>query len=542
MITLRLIAASWLPTQQLERYAWIVRNGADTVSVEHVTREASQLRAEVLVTGRARLNVVAATSTEGCVTGAEVRVFPWGSAPDATPLQQVEVRLDGDSARVAVQARDVSRTLAISAHGARFVLAGDSYAASALVVDCALASGVDSVDVPVVAFPNLRTALVGVRRHGDTVTVVMGDTSYVQLDPSGRPVHVQIGGDVVLERVAPDSARAEAEGPDYSAPPGAAYTAEDVVVPVEPGVVLAGTLTLPGDLSDPVPAVVTVSGSGPQDRDGFVDIAEGWRPFRQLADALGARGIAVLRFDDRGVGRSTGDFGSSTELTAAADVEGAIAYLRARPEVDATRIAVLGHSEGSRVAMIVGARDASLAGLVLLSGAADPRAAVRAQALWVAEHDPSLTGFSRDSLLALVDRQWDSLATTSAREVYRWDAVALARRIHMPVAVFQGATDRQVPADQADSLGAIFRRTGNTDVTVRVFPDVNHLLVHDTNGDFLAYYELPNAKVAEEVLSAIAGWLTVRFGRRKTGSGERHCSVWVCHPISRSHPDRSCLS
>lgn len=516
MIGTILLAALAIQTPQAEQYQWIARNGDDTVSVERVTRRPSELRAEILVPRSARLSVVASTTAQGCVTGADVRVFPWGSAADATPLRRVEVRLDGDSVRIAAQAGDIARTATVPAPGARFVLAGDSYAASILLVECALASGSDSVDVPVVAFPNLRTVTAHVWRRGDAATLALRDTSQVELDAAGRPVRVNVGGgSVVLERVAfDDVGPAPATSPDYSAPPGAPYTAEDVTVPVEPGVVLAGTLTLPRHRPSRLPAVVTVSGSGPQDRDSFVDIAEGWRPFWQLAEALAARGIAVLRFDDRGVGASTGDYASGTELTAAADVAAAIAYLRARPDIDPMRVAVLGHSEGARVAMLVGAADSTLAGLVLLSGAADTRAAARAQALWVAGHSPSAQSVSPDSVIAAVDRQMDSLAVSGRREVYRWNAAGLAQRIRAPVAVFNGATDRQVPADQADSLGAVLRRAGNADVTVEVFPDVNHLLVRDPDGDFLRYDRLENADVADVVLAGVGSWLAERFGTR----------------------------
>lgn len=509
MIAIAVFTALSLQTPGIERYQWVVLHGQDTLAVERVTREPAALRAEVLVPLRARLTVVAATDGHGCVTGTDVKVFPWGSAADATPLQHVEVRLDGDSVRVAAQARDVSRNVALPASGARFVLAGDSYAASALIVECALSSGKDSVDVPVVAFPNLHMATLGVRRHGRTAIVAGNDTSRVSLDDRGRPARVEIGreGTVLVRAPLDPTTGTVSTPPDYSAPRGALYTAENVTLPVEPGVSLAGTLTLPRDAHGPIPAVVTVSGSGPQDRDCYADIANGWRPFREIAEALATRGIAVLRFDDRGVGGSTGDYASGTERTVAQDVRAAINYLHTRPEIDPARVAVLGHSEGARVAMLVGAEDSTLAGLVLLSGAADPRAAVRAQALWVVEHNPNGSRVPRDSVIALVDRQMDSLAVTGQREVFRWDAVALAKRIHVPVAVFQGATDRQVPADQADSLGAVFRRTGNRDVTVRVFPDVNHLLVHDPDGDFQRYDRLADANVATEVLNAVGDWL-----------------------------------
>jgi dienelactone hydrolase len=516
MIPIALMAALSLQVQDVGQYGWIVRQGHDTVSVEQVTRRPGELRADVLVPGRARLKVVASTTPHGCVTAASVSVFPWGSAPEATPVQRVEVRLDGDSVRVAAQARDVSRTGVVPAPDARFVLAGDSYAASVLVVECALASGADSVDLPVVAFPNLRTRTVGVRRHGTLVTVVGDDSARVWLDESALPVHVEVGrGGVVLERVAlAQIVTAGVDASDYSAPPGAEYTAENVTVPVERGVVLAGTLTMPRNASEQMPAVVTVSGSGAQNRDSFAAIAGGWRPFRQIAEELAAHRIAVLRFDDRGVGASTGDYATGTEVTAAADVRAAVAYLRRRPDIDPGRIAVLGHSEGARVAMLVGAGDSALAGLVLLSGAADTRAAMRAQALWLAEHTSGAPAISRDSLIARVDREVDSLAVTARREVYRWDAARVAQRIRVPVAVFHGETDRQVPADQADSLGVVFKRSGNADVTVQVFPGVNHLLVHDAVGDFLQYERLESADVAEEVLTALGNWLAARLGRR----------------------------
>jgi pimeloyl-ACP methyl ester carboxylesterase len=506
MIGAVLLAALSLLAQDVERYAWIALNGRDTISVERVTRSGGELRAEVFVPSRIRLAVAAAITPQGCVTGAEVRAFPWGSAADATPLQVVVVRLDGDSVRVAVRARDVSRNAALPRAGATFVFAGDSYAVMALAVECALSSGRDSVDLPTVAFPNLRPLTVRLRRSGSSVTVVTGDTSRVTLDDGGRPIQVEIGtGGVVLARVPFDAALLPtANAPDYSAPPGAPYAAEDVRVAVEPGVVLAGTLTLPRRAHGRVPAVVTVSGSGPQDRDCFADIGGGWWPFRQLAETLAEQGIAVLRFDDRGVGASTGDYASGTELTVAADVNAALRFLRSRPEIDPARLTVLGHSEGARVAMLVGAGDTTLAGLVLLSGAANPRAAARAQVLWIADHGPNPGAVRRDSLLALVDRQMDSLAATARREVYRWDALALARRIRAPVAIFHGATDRQVPADQADSLAVVFRRAGNANVTVRVFPDLNHLLVHDPSGDFLQYHRLENAAVDSELLAAVA--------------------------------------
>jgi len=518
MHLLLLLALPALQIQQAEeRYGLLTLRGTDTVAVETVTRRPGQIVSEISVPNRARLSVTAVLTPDGCVTGLTQDIYPWGAGADATPLRHAHVWLGGDSVHIEASAGEIARTMTLPAPGAEFLLSEDVMALGTQIVECALSRG-DSVDLPVVANPGARVITVPVRRDGDRVTLVTSDTVRVELGQGGRPQRVEIGrgGDVVL-RVPVDATTDAPPPPDYAPPPGAAYTAEDVAIPVAGGVTLAGTLTLPRDGAEPLPAVITVSGSGPQDRDCYADIGGGWRPFREIADALSSRGVAVLRFDDRGVGASTGDFASGTELTEAEDVKAALAYLRARADIAADRIAVLGHSEGARVAMLVGAEDSRLAALVLMAGAADTRAAVRAQALWAAEHGENPHAMPRDSLIALVDRQFDSLAATSKREVYRWDAEALAQKAKMPVAIFQGATDRQVPADQALALQAVFRKAENPDVTVRVFPGVNHLLVRDESGDFLRYDELKSGQVAPEVLQAIGDWVTAKLGGRTPG-------------------------
>jgi len=505
-----MLALLALQADQTERYGVIVTRGADTVAVERVLRGAAMVRSEVFVPGRARLEVAAGIDGAGCVSGAVVSVYPWGSAPGGTPLQRVSVQLDGDTVRVDARAGDVNQVLSRAFPGARFVLPGESDAVSALIVECALATGGDSVDVPVVAFPGLRGMNVRVLRRGGEAIVITTDTIRVGLDARGRAARVEVGiGGRLITRVA---AR-EVDGldfamPDYSAPAGAPYRAEEVSFEVEPGVVLSGTLTRPLEPAGRLPAVVTVSGSGPQDRDSHAAIAGGWRPFRQFADTLSRSGIAVLRFDDRGVGESTGDYGAGTERTAAKDVLAAVAFLRGRPDIDAGNIVVLGHSEGVRIAMLAAEEDPGIAGLVLLSGAADTRAAVRAQALWLAERSPQASSISRDSLLARIDRQMDSLAVAGNREVYRWDADAVARRIRAPaIAIFHGETDRQVPSSQAEALAAVFHRASKPGVSVRIFPGLNHLLVPDQDGDFTRYDELPSARVDASVLGALADWV-----------------------------------
>ena len=142
------------------------------------------------------------------------------------------------------------------------------------------------------------------------------------------------------------------------------YRDDGVTVASIPGVTLAGTLTVP-DGAGPFPAVVLVTGSGPQDRD---EALLGHRPFAVLADVLARRGIAVLRYDDRGVASSTGDFRSSTTADFAQDAQAAAEWLAARPEVSS--VGVVGHSEGGEIAPIVADASSDVDFVVLLAGPA----------------------------------------------------------------------------------------------------------------------------------------------------------------------------
>ncbi len=122
------------------------------------------------------------------------------------------------------------------------------------------------------------------------------------------------------------------------------------------GVMLAGTLTLPSG-KGPFPAVVLITGSGPQNRD---EELLGHKPFLVIADALTRRGIAVLRYDDRGTAQSTGDFGKATTADLATDGEAAVVWLKTRKEINARRIGLIGHSEGGIIAPMVASRDKNI--------------------------------------------------------------------------------------------------------------------------------------------------------------------------------------
>ncbi len=304
--------------------------------------------------------------------------------------------------------------------------------------------------------------------------------------------------------------------PAYFAPAGAPYTAEEVTVRTPAGFTLVGTLTLPAGARGPVPAVVLISGSGPQDRDSQIPGIAGYRPFRQIADTLSRRGIAVLRLDDRGFGRSGGNAAEANSADLADDTRAAVAYLRGRREVAPDRIGLVGHSEGGVIAPMVASADSRIRAVALLAGPSRiGRDVLLYQNRQAVDAMPGFTPVQRDSIMATLPARLDSLAAAN-----RWygfylgyDPLPTARRLRSPVLVLQGATDRQVTADQAPELAAAIRAGGNRDVTLRVVPGVNHLFLRDPEGtaDVQRYAGLPSKQVPPEVLGALADWLAAKL-------------------------------
>lgn len=342
--------------------------------------------------------------------------------------------------------------------------------------------------------------------------------------------------------------------PQHPQPPFP-YRAEEVTVPSVPGVTLAGTLTLPqGD--GPHPAVLLVSGSGPQDRD---ETLLGHKPFLVLADYLTRRGIAVLRVDDRGTGASTGRFMGATSDDFARDAEAAVRWLRARPEVADDRVGIVGHSEGGLIGPLVASRTPEVAFLVLLAGPGIPssellvmQGALISRAGGDTEREIERTGalqrqmFSairsiadsaalRDTLQAIARRYQASLtpeerASPDASDAtfaaaigtlispwYRWflryDPAAALRATRVPVLALNGALDLQVSADE--NLAAIereLRAGGNRDVTVEKLPGLNHLFQTARTGAPSEYAEIEET-FSPAVLQRIADWILQRAGR-----------------------------
>jgi dipeptidyl aminopeptidase/acylaminoacyl peptidase len=204
---------------------------------------------------------------------------------------------------------------------------------------------------------------------------------------------------------------------------------------------------------------------------------------------------------------------------AADDVRAALDWLRRRAaergDVDPRRLALLGHSEGGVIAPIVADDDPGVAALVLLAAPAytGRRVSIAQQRDAIAARMPGASAAARDTAFRRNLARADSAAAAVPWLRFWWayDPLPTARRVRAPVLILQGATDRQVTPEQADTLAAAFRAGGNQAVTVRVFPATDHLLLADPSGAPAGYTALPSRAVRPEVLGAVADWVAARL-------------------------------
>lgn len=282
---------------------------------------------------------------------------------------------------------------------------------------------------------------------------------------------------------------------------------------------LAGTLTMPSG-PGPFPAVMLISGIGPQDRDATL---AAHKPFWVVADNLTRRGIAVLRVDDRGTGKSEGGAAGQTLEDITTDALAGLEFLKQQPGIDPTRMGLVGHSEGGMVAPLAAVRSNDVKFVVTLAGMGvpgDQMMAVQAETLaraagakedtilqnraiqkvvfdvlraesdtrnayvrLTAEFQTMKSGlpttqrslFEAPGLEAAVQRRYAAVSAPEIRSVVLANPAEMFRRVTVPVLALNGSKDAQVPASlNLPAMAAALAAGGNTDFTVAVLPGLNH--------------------------------------------------------------------
>ena len=299
---------------------------------------------------------------------------------------------------------------------------------------------------------------------------------------------------------------------------------------------LAATLTIPPG-EGPFPGVVLITGSGPQDRD---ESLMGHKPFLILSDYLTRKGIAVLRADDRGTGKSTGNFADATTADFATDTEAGVAYLKTRSEVDPHRIGLIGHSEGGIIAPMVAARDPDVAFIVMMAGSGVPGDEILVAQLQAIEeasgksHEEATKDAAKErEILTLVETEKDEavlakeLKDKMAGEVSQaqigaeikaftspwfryfmtYDPAAALRKVTCPVLAINGEKDTQVPPKQnLPAIRKALEQAGNKHFEVEELSGMNHLFQTARTGAPSEYAEIEET-MSPVALDKMASWI-----------------------------------
>jgi len=335
-------------------------------------------------------------------------------------------------------------------------------------------------------------------------------------DESGRMIRFSVPAQS-LEVVRQDIASVSSRSVPISRP-----NDEQVSIPSN-GFSLAGTASKPSRAgAGKVPAVVLVGGSGPMDRDG---VAFGIPILGEIAGALSDAGFIVMRYDKRGIGQSGGRAESAGLADYADDVRAAVRTLSKRKDVDAKRIAVIGHSEGGEVALLAAAKDDHIAavGLIATPGVTGAELVLAQQkrlldqsTMSAAEkaakvdtqkqiHEAVRTGKGLDQLPPEVRRAVDNMEFQSLLVA---DPAQIMPKVRKPLLIVQGELDSQVEPSNADRLEALARKRKNAPpVEVVKVPAVNHLLVPATTGEIDEYGRLTDRHVSSAVTQALVTWL-----------------------------------
>ncbi len=316
------------------------------------------------------------------------------------------------------------------------------------------------------------------------------------------------------------------------------------------GVSLSGTLTLPGKAT-PCPAVILVHGQGPLDRD--MSIAH-LRPFKTLANHLQAKGIASLRYDKRGVGKSEGNFGSVTRKELAGDVVAALAFLERHEAITPGRIGLIGLSEGGVIAPMVASACDDVALVVLLAAPAvsgrenlslsfssfaeasrahdlstrelkqrldrlmdlvsldSPLPEDRVEAMQLAESVAPLVINKRTNMVlggadVTADQFIGLLSSPCMQETVDSNPETDLSALTCPVLALYGDKDRHVPArENAAAMKRSLEAAGNRDYTIETIADCNHLFQLCATGYPDEYFTIDH-DISPHVLERVSRWI-----------------------------------
>jgi uncharacterized protein len=341
---------------------------------------------------------------------------------------------------------------------------------------------------------------------------------------------------LVLHRV---KDKAELEPPRRPQNPTRPYPYHDEDVAYEnkvQNVTLAATLTIPPG-TGPFPAVLLITGSGPQDRD---ESLMGHKPFLVLSDYLTRHGIAVLRADDRGTAKSTGNFARATTADFATDTEAGIAYLQTRAEINPHKIGLIGHSEGGMIAPMIAARNPHVAFIVMMAGPGvrgDEILVGQVQAIDLASgksaEDTANDVAEERDVLKLIETEKDDAALekglkeklsvdageaqvgaqikilTSAwfRYFISYDPAVALRKVSCPVLAIIGEKDTQVPAKQnLPAIRAALEQGGNKHFEVDELPGLNHLFQTAKTGAPSEYAQIDET-MSPVAMEKISSWI-----------------------------------
>ena len=304
---------------------------------------------------------------------------------------------------------------------------------------------------------------------------------------------------------------------------------------------LAGTLTFPSG-PGPFPAAILIAGSGPHDRDENV---AGHRPFLVLADHLTRKGVAVLRYDKRGIGKSTGNFDQATTEDFAGDATAAFDYLKSRKEINAKKMGFIGHSEGGLIAPMIASRSSDVAWVVLLAapglkgeqimmlqselilkaaGFDDERVArardfsLQSYALARKEKDPEVletkltelvdsTGMSTTLPPTTLKPQARMMTSAWFRFFLDYDPIPALKKTQCPVLALNGDKDLQIASkENLTQIEKALQEGGNKDVQTHELTGLNHLFQHAPTGSPTEYGGIEET-FAPEALAFVSDWI-----------------------------------